>query len=515
MRKNMRRRSEAKSRPQREDDEQITQREFTIDVPNDPVIEQVVLASMMVDTETCDRLIPLVPTDTFYAPEHRVIREAIGEMRRRKLTFDPATLARINPDIDLRLIEQLPAARPDVPPDLDFFVNTLLWDRRRAQATQGPISSLLEAVQNPKEEPDRVRAIARQVAEAFEGEIGQARFLRNPADVVQQMMTAVRRRAEGQAFYPYGIKGLDYYENGVKRLRPGASPGTMTLVTALSGSGKSTFLAHLAIGLARQKRRVLFGAWEEVAPVTLELLCVLVLGWSRSRVLDGRSNQLVDGTDDEYPPLTHEDLITLEETAHKISSWVTFFDNPFQRNKARTARNVTNDDHLDIIHEHLAESGAEIFFADLLHRCFVEDSPSDEKHALFRLLAIGEEQKVHTIAAHQQRAKDIETRADKRPTREGIIGAGAWLDTFWTVLAPHLPAKWKNVDDNTMELYVLKQRNGPWPLGVEFDWNPDTGQISNGHDFDVRQIDNSGLPDPMAPSGRPAARKGFGGNRSR
>lgn len=500
----MRRRSEAKSKPQRDDEEaeQIAKREFTIETPNDPVIEQVILAAMMVDTDVCDRLLPLVPTDTFYAPEHRAVREALGEMRRRKLTFDPATIGRLNPDINLRLIEQLPAARPDVPDNLDFYLNTLLWDRRRAQATQGPISSLLEAIQNPKEEPERVRAIARQVAEAFEGDHGRARYLRNPADVVQQMMTSLRRRAEGDAFFPYGIRGLDYYEDGTKRLRPGASPGTMTLVTALSGSGKSTFLAHLAIGLARQKRRVLFGAWEEIAPVTLELLSVLVLGWSRSRVLDGRSNQLVTGDNgDEYPPLTHEDLITLEETAHKISSWVTFFDNPFQRNKTRTARNVTNDDHLDIIQEHLAESGAEIFFADLLHRCFVDDSPSDEKHALFRLLAIGEEQKVHTIAAHQQRAKDIETRADKRPTREGIIGAGAWLDTFWTVLAPHLPAKWKNVEDNMMELFILKQRNGPWPLGVEFEWNPDTGQIWNGHDFDVRQVEAS-APDPMAPATR-------------
>lgn len=480
----MRRRSEAKSKPQRE--ENVPQREFTIDVPNDPVNEQVVLAAMMVDTETCDRLLPLFPADAFYANEHRAVREALAEMRRRKLTFDPATVARLAPDVDIRILEQLPQARPDVPDNIDFHVDTLLWDARRAQATRGPISSLLDAIQDPKESPERVRAIARQVGQAFDGNYGRARYLRDPKEIVRLAVAALSRRAAGEAYYPYGIHGLDYYEDGTRRIRPGAAPGKMTLVTALSGSGKSTLMCLLALQLARQRRRILFGAWEEDAPTTIESLTVMALEWSRSRILDGKSNTMRTEGDDDWGPLTHDDLVLFEETAHKISSWVTFFDNPFQLQRSRLARNVTNDDHLDIIQDHLAESGADVFFADLLHRCLVDDSPSAEKLALYRMLAITQEQKVHTIAAHQQRAKDIETRDNKRPTREGIIGSGAWLDVFWTVLAPHLPAKWKDVPDNSLELFILKQRNGPWPIGIEFGWDPDTGQITGGKHFDVK-----------------------------
>jgi hypothetical protein len=482
----------------------VPQREFTIDVPNDPVNEQVVLAAMMVDTEVCDRLLPMFPTEAFYADEHRVIREGLAEMRRKKLTFDPATLARIAPEADMRMLEQLPAARPEVPDNLDFHVQTLLWDFRRAQATRGPISTLLDVIQNPKEDPARVRAVARLVGQCFEGDVGRGRYLRDSKEVVRQMMARVSARIEGEAYYPFGIRGLDRYPDDEVRLRPGASPGTVTLVTALSGSGKSTFISHLALASARQRRKVLFGAWEENAPTTLESLTTLALGWSRSRMLDGKSNTLRTEGDDDWGPMTYEDKVLFEETAHKIGSWVQFFDNPFQRNAARMDREPTNDDHLDLIQEHIEESVCDVFIADLLARSMVDDRPSAEKHFLFRMVAILEECKAHGLFAHQQRAKDIETRPKKEPTREGIIGSGAWLDTAWTILAPHIPAKWKDVPDNTFEIHILKQRNGPWPLGIEFGWDPDTGQIEGGRALNVKATETS---EPAIPFKKIAAPK--------
>lgn len=462
--------------------------EWTVDVPNDPVTEQVVLgAALAADPETCDRILASAPTDAFQAKPHKILREAIGEARRKNLELDPAILMRLAPDVDLMAMELIREARPDVPENLDYHISNLLWDWRRAKAVRGPISKLIDRIQDPKESPERIRGLAKAVAEAFEGNHGRGRYLRDSGEVISEMMKRLRKRIAGEAYFPYGIKGLDQYEDGTIRLRPGTSPTSMSLVTALSGSGKSTLMGHFALNIARQRRRVLFGAWEEEAPVTIELLTTLALRWSRTKILDGKSHRVrEEGEGDEWIPMTHEELVTFEETAHKISQWVTFFDNPFQHTRARAARELTNDDHLDIIHDHISLSGCDVFFADLLHRCFIDDSPSAEKLALFRLLAITQEQKIHTIAAHQQRAKDIEKRSDPRPTREGIMGAGAWLDTFWTVIAPHLPAKWKAVTDDTLEIIILKQRNGPWPIGIEFDWDPDTGQISGGRSIDVK-----------------------------
>lgn len=485
-----RRRSEV--REKREQEWENTP-QYTIDVPNDPLNEQVVLAAALVDKSFRKKIVKRFPSDAFYAEEHKAIFSALCELTRRNLRYDPAVLARLAPDVDIRILETLAEARPELPPNIDFHIETLGWDWQRARATQGPIAQLLEAVQNPKESAERVKALARSVGEAFDGEYSRGRFLRDPKEVVREAMNKLRRRVEGEAYYPYGIPGLDFYETGVRRIRPGAAPGTMAMITALSGSGKSTVIGHAALGLARQRRKILFGAWEEDAPVTIELLTTLSLKWSRSRILDGKSNRLKeDGGDDDYEPLEHEELVIFEERAHAISKYVQFFSNPFQRQQTtRTGRRVTNDDHLDIVHDHLAESGAEVFIADLWQRCLVETAPEDERHALFRQLAIVQEQRVHLLMAHQQRAKDIETRADKRPTREGIIGSGAWLDVCWLVMAPHIPAKWKNIPDTTLEVYILKQRNGPWPLAVEFDWDPDTGQITGGKSIPVNAVESS------------------------
>lgn len=481
------RRRRSQARKEREQEFENTP-EFTIDVPNDPVNEQVVLAAACIDKATRKTIVKY-PPEIFYADKHRAILAGMKELDRRKLKFDPATVARLAPDVDVSYMESLIESRSELPPNIDFHIDTLKWDWQRARATQGPIASLLEAIQNPKETPERVRILARQVGEAFEKDEG--RFIRDSKEVVREAMLSLKRRAEGEAHYPLGIDGLDYYEDGKRRLRPGAAPGTISMITALSGSGKSTFTGHVVLGLARQKRRVLFGSWEENAPVTIELLTTLSLKWSRSRILDGKSNRMLEGSSD-YDALSHEELVLFEERAHAISKYVKFFDNPFQRNRRNNqGRRITNDDHLDIIHEHVADSGCDAFIADLLQRAFIDTSPEDERHALFRLLAMVEELRVFLCAVHQQRAKDIETRPDKRPTREGIIGSGAWLDVCWHVFAPHLPAKWKRVPDNTMELYLLKQRNGPWPIAVEFDWDPDKGQIWGGRSLDVNAVETS------------------------
>lgn len=475
----MRKRSEKDQPRERRED---SAREWIIDVPNDPANEQVVLAAMIVDRDTRLRLLKSLHADMFYAPEHRAIFGAFAELERRKLEYDPATLQRLSPDVDIRILETYAEARPEVAPNLDSHVEWLSWDRVRAQATRGPIASLLEAIQNPKESPERVRAIARQVAEAF-GSNGSNRYLRDPKEVVREAMNDLRRRLEGEAFYPFGIDGLDLFENGERRLRPGAAPGLITMVTGVTGSAKSTVTARLTLGLAREIRKnktrgkILFGAWEVNAPTTIELLAVLSLGWSRSRILDGKSNRIREDV-----KMTPEEVIELEEREHLISKYVIFFDNPFRRgrNKTNTGRRVTNDDHLDIIAETLADSGCSVFVADLWQRCLKDTKPDDEQEALFRQLAIIEELRTHLVMVHQQRHKDVEQRADRRPTREGVKGSGAWLDVASTVIAPHLPAKWKRIPDDKIQIFILKQRFGAWPLGIEFDWNPEYGSLENG-----------------------------------
>lgn len=464
--------------------------EFAVVTPNDPINEQILLAAELVDKETRSRLVKLFKPDHFYADQHRLIHAGVTELERLGLEYDPSVLMRIAPDIDLRILETLVAARPDLPRNLEFHVETLQWDSRRAQVAQGPLSSFLEAFQNPKEEPERVKHWARQLSEAFAGELGSTRFLRDKKEVVRQAMETLRKRTAGDAYYPFGIKGLDYAEDGfTRRLRPGLAPGLMTVLTGASGAGKTTMACHLILGQVRQKRRVLVGAWEVRAPMTLELLATLSLGWSRSRMLDGKSNTLRT-EDGDYEPLTDEELDEIEAEMHHISEFVTFVDNPFKRGSIRTAGKVSNDDYIDILEEHIKAAGCEVVLLDLFDRCLRHRRPDDEQEALWRMLEMTEAQQVHMVLVHQQLIKGEDVRKDRKPSLAGLKGSSAYVDAAATIIAPHMPALFKNVPNNTFEVYGLKQRFSP-PFGVEFDWEPDTGQLSGGRDVSIDDASDS------------------------
>lgn len=479
-----------------------------LEVPHDSLNEIVVIAAAMVDPDARAWLTTQVREELFLDEQHRAIWGAMLEVERRKLDYDPALLVQCaGGKVKASYLDQALALRPEAPdrPNLEHHVETMRWDHQRAVAVRGPLASLVEALGRPQEPRERVAALARHVGESFSG--GGRTSLRDPRALVGSMMGELRKRMGGKACYPYGIDGLDFYEQGAvaengddlsgrHRLTPGAAPGQVTVITAISGGGKSTVAAQIALGIARQRRRVLYGAWEPGSEMTLELMACIALGWSRSDFAEGR--------------FTAEDLVTVEEKAHAISQFVVLMDNPFQRQRGERESNARN---LDTIHQHIVDSGCEVFFADLWDRCLVDDDPGEEKRALWRQHAIAEETRTHNVLLAQQRLKDIETRPDKRPTREGIKGSAAWVEMPETIIAPHWPYKFKKVSPNLFEIIVSKQRWGRWPLVVEFDWESDTGRLEGGRSVPFEHVGESSdegtfiPPQPTKGGGRRWGRK--------
>lgn len=451
--------------------------------------EQVVLAAEIVSPafrkDFASRHLP----EVFLNQTHRVVHAAIREANNRNLACDPATLNRLSAgEVDVGYLADLLQARPDVPDDrtLAFHVDQVLWDKQRHAALTGPVSNLLEALQGG-EEPERIRSIAHSLGEVFSG-WSDRQYLLDPEELIRSQVKDLKQRQAGRAVYPYGLVGLDYYDpipelvddkprswkkydaTVPKRMIPGTAPGKVTVITGTPGSGKSTVGARVALGLARQARKVLFGAWEMTGGTTLELIAIQSLGWSRGRFTEGK--------------FTDEELAGLEVRMRELSKFIRFMANPFRR---RTGQKASNERNLDLVHGYLADSGCEIFIADLWKRCLARADPDEEEEALFRQQAMLEELGVHGILMQQQRLKDIELRPDKRPTREGIKGSGAWVEIADSMIGVHRPALWKAISDDKLELDILKQRYGKWPLAIEFDWNPDKGSIAGGRsvDYDV------------------------------
>lgn len=449
-------------------------------IPHDPVNEAAIIAGAYAIAKIRPKLLLRARPDAFQVREHALAWAAFAEAERRKLTLDLPTIEQLSNADVARAVAQIIDEQPGGPANVEWHLGHLLWDAARARAANGPVPAFLAALGDTRAEPEKVRALARSILMSFDGGFEDRRFLHDRETLVREQMMEIERRVSGQAIYPFGLPGLDCHENGQRRLVPGAAPGLVTLVAALSGSGKSTLAANLVLGLAGWRfndeervyvkeepgRQILWGAWEMQGGMTLELLAIVSLGWSRTESTLGIGRVATQGG-----------RVVLEERMHAISKNVRFMANPFRRT---SGERKSNDRNLDLVHGYIADSGCDVFVGDLWRRCLVDGSPEAEEEALFRQQAICEETRCHGMLLHQLRLKDLEGRIDKRPTREGVKGSAAYVEVVDAIIAPHRPAIWKKVEDDIVEILILKQRYGVWPLAVEMRWDPDRGQVWGG-----------------------------------
>lgn len=442
-------------------------------VPLDPVNEAVVIAAVMASREAADALLPTVPADHFFGRGHAKAWDTLREMHRRKLYYDPSTVTQMSGgEVDVAYLEALVQERPARPPNLQHHIDALRWDKARVDAARGPLGALLAALHDVTTPPDRVRMLARQISESFAGH-GSDRYIVSARDVARTQSKILLERLNGLACYSYGIPSLDLYTDGPNvgrpRMIPGTAPGKITCFTGTSGSGKTTIACQVILELARMKRRCLVGAWETGPGPTLELMATMSLGFSRTDVMTGNYNA--------------DDMRDLLEEMERIGEYVSFFKLPFGRARAERGGGA-NDRQLDLVRQVVADSGCEVFLADLMRRAMKETRPDDEEQFLFRLQADGEELGIHQIWLHQILSKELEQRKDKRPTRDALKGSFSWMEVPDTVIGWHREALWKDVVDDRMQAIILKQRYGDWPLAVEFSWDREHGTISDGVSVD-------------------------------
>jgi replicative DNA helicase len=454
-----------------------------VKIPHDAVNEQALIVSACLDRAARKRLVNAARSDGFYGKGHPEIWVAITELERQNLDYEPETvqqlgLAKEHADYLARLI----GARPQASRNLQHHLDCFAWDQMRLEAAKGPVAQLIEAMRDPTTEPDLVRALARNVAGAFQG-AGLLKYLRDQEQLLASMSRKIQKRRDGNAVYPFGIEGFDNFTDadgelaGQPRVVPGLAPGQLTLVTGVPGSGKSTFVLRMLGSMARQQRPTLMGSWEMESEYSLEVAGIVDLAMSRRSFQTGQ--------------ITDEQEADHLERCRIIGSWVRFMDLPFGRTRGEK---VLNDRNLDTIHSYIAETGAQVAVFDLFRRVMRQRDPDEEDAALERIQAIAQETGSHIVLVHQQRLKDLETRKDKRPTRETIKGSGGWVEMPDTIVGVHSPSLFKATDRETVELIMLKQRHAAWPWVTEHESDPERGWIGPGRGIEyVRPGESSGL----------------------
>lgn len=441
-------------------------------IVHDPIVEGRLLAGALVNETIRLEIIQKFQPEHFFEPKHRAAWVAMQELQRRNLACDLTAMQKVG-EVDADYLRKLVQNNPEPPPNLGFLIDTMYWDYARVTCVQGPLGELVRAMANPLSEPSKVKALAKAVEVSLDTH-RESTYFRDVDELCREIDIEITTAQEGHAIYAYGIPRLDNFEKPDEdgkiqpRMIPGTSPGTVTCITGNSGMGKSTVAAKMVLAMARNKRRVLYGAWEMTSCSTLKLLACMACGFARSRMFIKTENG----------GLNEEEKQQLLLKARAIGKYVAFMDLPFGRKRAEKKR--SNDRNLDLIHEHISKSGCDVFVADLWARCLVETEPADEALALQRQQAIAQETKTHHILLHQQRLKDMEKRANPRPTREGNKGSALWVEIVDTMLGVHCPGMFKDIPNNLLELIVLKQRYGRWPQAIEFDWDPDTAELGGG-----------------------------------
>lgn len=427
-------------------------------------------------------------TDHFQHGNHPKMWGGITELLRKDLEYSRDTMATILGDEDADALAAYVDERPTLPRNLRYHVELLRWDKRRADVAKGPLPEFIEQLREPTSDPSRVRQLAKQISDSLEQ--SDLQFLRDAKSVAAEQDLVIKARSEGRAIYTYGIDGLDKYGpddyqtdragNRVSldkkpRMIPGPSPGTITVNTGVAKSGKTTATVAMVNHWSLQGRKTLWGAWENMPGPSLEQIALHRLGWSRTQFQT-------------WEDLGDADRRALRVAMEEFQDTVRFFSLPFGRDRGQKLERWErgfNDRHLDLIHEYVSNSGCEVFVADLFRKALYEMKPEDEERALNRMQQMAVATKCHFFLVHQLTMKELEKRVDRRPTRDIVKGAGAWVEVCDTMLAWYRPSMYGG-EEHKIECHLLVQRHAPGEgQVVGFDTDLDYGVIENGRTITV------------------------------
>lgn len=426
---------------------------FSYDAAN----EIMLIAAAIADKQKRLELTHKISSDEFLVPAHRPIWRALRSMSDAQLDYSSEVakqFVRREGGAD-DAIDHLMNIDPAVPENLSWHVDTMKWDATRARVLKTTVPALIDSIKDPKAGAGDVVSSARAVIRALEDQ--SRSFMRRPNELYRIYRAELASRRAERNMFPLGESEFD------QNLTEGFMPGRTTVTAGLPGAGKSTVWITNMIRLAKIGRRPLICAWE------MDPESILDIATSHMTGVDLKN--IVQGT------LTDEETDKVDRASRWINNRIRFMGNPFYATNSNGK--PSNYRNLDMLEGYLAESGCDVALYDLWERMLPYRKPDDVSAALFRMQDIHSKYRVHGVIVNQLLLKDVEKRADKRPTRESIKGTGAYVEVADLIFGVHREAQFKNVPDDTVETICLKQRKGRPNWAVRWKWDGATCHVSN------------------------------------
>jgi replicative DNA helicase len=452
----------------------------------DPINEAMVIAGVIADEKARKRYVLTTSPDHFFSPKNVLIWLALQEVERRGIEYSPEAVKRFaGKDLDIEYLREIADTKPQS--GIRFHVENLQWDLARVNLGKGPLSAALEGFRDPTTPPERLRAMFNSCVKSLEGQ-GSNRYIRDCDALAIEQDAELTKLREGTAVYPFGIDGLDYYHEHdnvplwagkftaqgkrVPRLIPGAYPGLLTLVSGLSGHGKTTATGRKILNSANAGRMCLYGAWEVTSGITLRLHATMSLGMSRSDIMVGS--------------FTQKEQRALVAEMKRLGQFIRFFELP----KSNKSERYQNDLALDMIEQTITDSGCDLFAGDLIKKVMTETKPDDEERFVDGLSKVAQRTRCHVIAVHQM-AKDTSMKGH-RIDADRLKGSSAWFQLPDTVIIWDCPWLIKpGMPKNKIEAHAVKQRYGEL-FRVEIDYDPEYASFGEGRTIEHEDADGFG-----------------------
>lgn len=217
--------------------------------PKAPELEQAVLAAMMMDELTLDKVIGEVNADTFYEPRHRLIFEAVARLHSRNLAVDILTVTnQMKSDSTLddaggySYVAELMTSAATVA-HVDYHVAIL----KQKAIQRGLIAAAFEIQSKAYDEAVDVDELMSDAQNRVYSIIQQnmRKEAVNVKDALNDVIEDISERQSGN-----GPRGVATGYDSIDRISMGWQPGNLIVIGARPGIGKTAIALNLAANAA-------------------------------------------------------------------------------------------------------------------------------------------------------------------------------------------------------------------------------------------------------------------------
>lgn len=425
----------------------MTDPETTTPILYDPLAERSVLGAAMTSPRALADVVGLLSPADFFDQRHAFVFEAIAHLAELGTAVDPITVQaelerRGKPNAAVFLLDvygEVPTAAnaaryAELVADKALLRRLAETGQRAVQIAYSSTSDAAAAVEDIRAEFDQVASARRSSSTA------------TAASAIAE--AALQRYAAPQpSALPTGLAELDDLLNG------GLRPGTLTVVGARPGVGKSVLGVNLGLNVARNRRSALIFSLEMTEAEVGDRMIANLASVELDRITRHR--------------LSDRDWQRVEQAAISLRGWpLNVLDFP---NIGLTGIRTLARDHLR------SAAGLDLVVIDYLQLIRPADPRANREQqvaAISRGLKLLAKELGVPVVALAQVNRGSEARADKRPALADLRESGAIeADADAVILLHH------DIDrEGKLELHLPKNRSGRQGV-AHIDWAPHYSRV--------------------------------------